>query len=233
MKLEFPATDQGAAQGVLVQVLELSPHGDPGGDAGDAKPEGLEATGEVKSGGLALNIGVGGEDHLLDAEGLDATLQVSQAQIIWPNALERGQNAVHDVVETEVGSGALKGHHVDDLPHDAERFPIPGRVPADSARLPFTEHVALSAEDDLAMELDQGHAEAAGIVGGLGENMHSEAGRGALADPRKPREQGGQFVEGGGEHLDVLGANHEPVLAAGEIGVVASQDQMAMCVGDI
>src|SRR2546422_6947687 len=45
-------------------VLEITAHGQPAGDAGDARAQRAQELGEIQRGGLALHVGIRGQDHL-------------------------------------------------------------------------------------------------------------------------------------------------------------------------
>src|SRR5215213_6101247 len=77
------------AQRDLVGVLEVAADGEAAGDAGGAHAEGLQQPGQVHGGGLALDVGVGGEDHLGDALGVDSGEHLLDPQLLGPDALDR------------------------------------------------------------------------------------------------------------------------------------------------
>src|SRR5215207_7719625 len=53
-----------AAQGHLVGVLEVPTHRQPRGQPGDANSHRAQEPGKVAGGGLALEVGISGDDHL-------------------------------------------------------------------------------------------------------------------------------------------------------------------------
>src|SRR5438105_4882970 len=69
--VELPPALERPAQGQFVSVLKVAADGEAAGDAGRPDAQGLEKPGQVHGGGLALDGGVGAEDHLLDALGVD------------------------------------------------------------------------------------------------------------------------------------------------------------------
>src|SRR5918996_2557514 len=62
--LHLAAALEGLAQGDLVRVLEVAPDREAACQAGNPDPQGLEQPGDVHGGGVPLEVGVGGQDHL-------------------------------------------------------------------------------------------------------------------------------------------------------------------------
>ena len=103
---------EGPAEGELVGVLEVAADGEAAGDAGDLEPERLEQPAEVHRGGLALDVGVGAEDDLLDALGVEAGEQLLDPQLVGPDALDGADGALEHVVATLELAGLLDGDDV-------------------------------------------------------------------------------------------------------------------------
>ena len=61
-------------------------------------PERLEEPGQVHGGGLALDVGVGGEDHLGDALGVDPAQELLDPELLGADALDRRDRALEHVV---------------------------------------------------------------------------------------------------------------------------------------
>ena len=96
-----------------------------------------EPVGEVGGGGVALQGGVGGEDHLgigtpaCSAD--DARQQLADPQALGPDAVHRADRAVQDVIAPAPLPGALDREHVEGLLDDAERVGVASRVATDRA----------------------------------------------------------------------------------------------------
>ena len=63
-------------------------------------PSGLSEPGEVHRGGLALDVGVGGEDHLGDALGVDPGQELLHPELLGPDPLDGRDRALEHVVAT-------------------------------------------------------------------------------------------------------------------------------------
>src|SRR5665213_716668 len=91
---------EGPAEGQLVGVLEVTAHRQSAGDPGNGQPQGLEEPGEVHGRGLALEVGVGAEDHLGDPLAVEAEQELAHPELFGPNALDGIQRPLEDVVAT-------------------------------------------------------------------------------------------------------------------------------------
>ena len=83
--------------------------------------ERLEQPGEVHRGGLALDVGVGGEDHLGDALVADPGEQLLDPELLGTDALDRRDRALEHVVATAELVRALDRDDVARLLDDAQR----------------------------------------------------------------------------------------------------------------
>ena len=97
------------------------PTGRPGREAGDAQPEDLEQPGQVGGGGLALEVGVGRDDHLGDDAVAEPGEQLAHAQVVGADAVDRADRAAEHVVAAAELAGALDGDDVLGLLDDADR----------------------------------------------------------------------------------------------------------------
>src|SRR5699024_10643927 len=89
---------EGPPEGDLVGVLEAPAHGQAGCEAGDADLEGGEQPRGIRGRRLALEVGVGGDDHLGDAAVREAGHQLGEAQVVGPDTVHRGDRPAEDVV---------------------------------------------------------------------------------------------------------------------------------------
>ena len=99
------------------------------------RPRGLEQPAEVHGRGLALDVGVGAEDHLGDPLGVDAGQQLLDPQLIRSDAVDRADRALEHVVATVELVGPLDGDEVAGLLHHADHRRVAAVVGADAAQL--------------------------------------------------------------------------------------------------
>ena len=92
------AVDQGAGEGDLVGELQVGPYGDAARDAGDLYLCVADLFGDVESGGIALDVGTKGKDDFLNAAGPNPAEQAFDVEHGWPDALQRIDQAIEDVV---------------------------------------------------------------------------------------------------------------------------------------
>src|SRR3954470_3501453 len=151
--VDFAATLERTAQGDLVGVLEVAPDREAARDTGGAHPDGLEQPGQVHGGGLALDVGVGGEDHLGDALGVDPGQQLLHPQLLRPDALDGRDRTLQHVVTAGELVGALHGDDVARLLDDAERRGVAPLVEAVAAELAFGDVEATPAPRDALLRL--------------------------------------------------------------------------------
>ena len=123
-----------AAERHLVGVLDVAAHRHAEGEAGDPHPPGLEQAGEVEGGRLPLDVGVGGEDDLLDP--LQAREQAGDGQAVGADPAVRGEGPQQDVVEAVVLARALDGLEVERLLDDADARRGPAARRSSSGRGP-------------------------------------------------------------------------------------------------
>src|SRR5204862_4180524 len=73
--LHLASPFEGASEGELVGVLEVAADGETAGDAGDLDGQRLQQGSQVHGGGVALDVGVGAQNHFGDALAIDAGQQ--------------------------------------------------------------------------------------------------------------------------------------------------------------
>ena len=93
----------------------------------------LEQRRQVQGGGVALDVGVGAQDHLGDALGLEAGEQLPDPQLVRPDPVDGADGALQDVVAAAVLPGLLHRHDVPGLLDHAHDGLVPPGVPADVA----------------------------------------------------------------------------------------------------
>src|SRR5699024_6813888 len=100
---------------------QVSPHGQAGGNTLDGDSHRGEHAREVGGGGFALDVGVGGDDRLLDLAIGQAAHQFADAQVVGADAVDRIDRAAEHVVPPAELPGAFDGHHVLGFFHDAQQ----------------------------------------------------------------------------------------------------------------
>ena len=167
---------------------------------------------EVPGGGISLDIGVGGQDHLFDrvcAAVLDAPDELLDLQIFDGHAVQRVERTVQHVVQPLVDARPLQRHHRQRILHDADGRAVALIGAADAARLDVGHVAAHRAEVDRFLHVQEGLGQVADGLRGLAEQMKRQPLRRLGADARQAREG----LDGAGDRLDRL---HQPVRACRE-----------------
>src|SRR5690606_34825053 len=119
-RVDEAAALEGPAEGDLVGVLEVTTHGQAGGEAGARDTHPAEHAGEVGGGGLPLDVRVGGEDDLLDLAVGEAGHELADPQVVRADAVDGVDGSAEHVVLPAELAGALDGDDVLGLLHHAE-----------------------------------------------------------------------------------------------------------------
>ena len=94
---------------------------------------GLEQRGQVEGGGVAFDVGVGAQDDLFDALGVEPGQQFPDPQLVRADAVDGADGALQHVIAAVVFPGLLHRHHVAGLLHHADDRRVPAVVTADVA----------------------------------------------------------------------------------------------------
>src|SRR5262245_7829935 len=173
----------------LIGVLEVAADGQPARDAGHAHTERAQELGEVERGRLALDVGVGGEDHLAGAAAVETREQLADLQVFRTDAVERRERAEQHVVAAAVLSRALHRQKIVRLLDDAEHVAVTGGVGTDTAGILVGDVVAGLAGDDALLDADEGLRELAHLRGGTLEQEEGQPLGGLRSDARQPLER--------------------------------------------
>src|SRR6266511_4224511 len=138
----------------LVGVVEVTAYRKSTSQSGHAQPHRPQQPAQIRRGGLALEVRVGGQDDLGDLPAGQPLHQLLDPQLVRPDALDGRDRPAQHVVPAAELPGALDRHHVLGLLDHADRGEVAARVPADPA-LRLLGHVADLAELDLLLDLDQ------------------------------------------------------------------------------
>src|SRR2546428_27506 len=121
--------------GDLAAVLQVAAHRQPAGDPRHPHPERLQQPGQVHGRGLAFDVGVGGQDHLLHALVGQPAEQLPDAELLGADALDGGDGPAEHVVEPPELPGSFDGHDVAGVLPAADQRRGAGAVAAEAARL--------------------------------------------------------------------------------------------------
>jgi hypothetical protein len=109
---DLPPSFERAAEGDLVGVLQVPADREAGRETGDPQAQGDQQAREVRGGRLALDVGVGREDHLGDLAVGETAQQLLDPQVVRADVVDRvDRSAEHVVLPAEL-SGALDGDDV-------------------------------------------------------------------------------------------------------------------------
>src|SRR6478735_9315327 len=187
-RVDASATFEGAPERDLVGVLEVAADGQAGRESGDRDADVAQQPAQVGGGGLALEVGVGGDDDLLDLPRGEPGHELADAQVVGADAVDRADRAAEHVVGAAELAGALDGDDVLGLLDDADGGLVAARVGADAAALGLRDVAAHLAEPDARLDLGQRRDETRDVLGVGLEQVEGDA-LGALGpDAGEPSE---------------------------------------------
>src|SRR5688572_20774248 len=128
--LELSAAGERLADRHLVEELERAAHRDPARDAGHADAQRRERAPQIQGRGLALDVRIGREDHLLHTSLPDALGQPVYVQRLRPHPVQWGEPAVEYVIAPTEPSALLDDVDVARLLDHADHGLVPPRVQA-------------------------------------------------------------------------------------------------------
>src|SRR5690606_27910035 len=200
--IDPPASLEGPAQGDLVRVLEVPADGQAGREPRDGDAHAAQHPGEVGGGGLALDVGVGGEDDLGDVAVGQAGHELTDAEVVRADAVDRIDRAAEHVVLPAELAGALDRDDVLGLLDDAQDVVAAAGVQADTAALTLGDVAADLAEANLALDLREDVREPLDVRG-LGRQDVERDPLGALGpDPGESTELVDEVLHSAFVHLD-------------------------------
>ena len=163
---QSPAALQRLGQRDLVGVLEIAADGQAPGDTRDAHAERPQELGQVERGGLALHVGIGGQDDLVHPARVQARQQLAHLDVVGADAIERRQRAEQHVIASAELAGALHGQQIVRLLHHAQHAVVAPEIRADPAGILVGDVEADAAVDDALLDRDQRRRQLAHLVGG-------------------------------------------------------------------
>src|SRR5262245_6651930 len=174
----------------FVGVFEIAADWQPHGDPRDAEAERFEQTGQVIGRSLALRVRVCGEDDFFDAAfaalvRAQAFEQVFDPKLFRPNASNRRERPVQDVVHPVVFARLFNRHQVVWLLDDADDGFVSRMAGTETARIDVRQVVAGRTEDDLLFDLADGFDQAIGFFLRGFEHMKRQSLRRFVTDARQ------------------------------------------------
>jgi len=139
----------------------------PTGRPGDPQTHGLDQAGEVGGGGLALEVGVGGDDDLGHCAVGKPHHELAYSQVVRPDALDRADRAAEHVIAAAELAGLLDREDVLRLLDHAQHGLVAPGVAADPALVSLGDVEADPAEPHLVLDLEQdlGQPTHVGLIG--------------------------------------------------------------------
>lgn len=199
--LQRPPGLDGAAEGELVRVLEVAAHGQAARQATHRHAQRLDGARKVARRGLPLDVGVGGDDDLLDVLLAKAREQLANAQLLGTDLVHGADHAAEHMVQAVVGTRALDGLHVARLAHHADAGAVAHAVHADGALVGRSVVEAAAAEVHVFLYVEDGLGQTARLLGIGFEQVVGDALRALGANAR----QTAQLIE---QPLKILVAGH-------------------------
>ena len=200
VELHLAAAGESAAQRHLVGVLQVPAHGETAGEARHAHAS-AQSVREVRGRRLARHVRVRREHDLLHAVAFDAPDQLVDAQVLWIDAVDRGERTAEDVVQAAKLARPFDGDQVDRLFDDADERVVAAGVEADRAALLLGEVAALVAEADTLLDVLDRRRERECLVLGTLQEVEREPVRSASPHAGKARKLRYEVLDGRAEHL--------------------------------
>lgn len=155
----------GAAKRKLVGILQVAAHGQAARQTRHLNAQWLDSAGQVARRGLALDVGVGGDDDLMDILVAQTRQQLADVQLLGTNLVHGADHAAQYVVETVVAARALNRLDVARLAHHANASGVAHRILADGALVGRGVVKAAAAKVNLLLNLQDGLGQAARLLG--------------------------------------------------------------------
>src|SRR5437870_2197958 len=165
---------EGLRQRHLVGVLEIAAHREPAGDPRDADSEGAEQLRQVQRRRLALDVGVGRQDHLARLATLEPYQEFLDLEVVGADAVEGREGAEQHVVAPTVLARPLHRQEVVRFLDDAEQLRVARGIGADPAGILIGDVEAGATGHDPVLHREERFGELAHLLDGALEQEERE-----------------------------------------------------------
>lgn len=104
----------------FIGIFKIPTHGKSACNACDRQSHWLEKTCEVHRGRVSFEIRVGAENDLADLLVFNACEELSNTQLLWPDAFNRVERTTEDVITPSELMSSLNGNDVSRIFHDTD-----------------------------------------------------------------------------------------------------------------
>src|SRR6195952_1066565 len=163
-----------ASKGHLVGVLEITAYRQSTRQTRHAQVQGCQVSAEICGGRVTLDVGIGRQDHLGDGAVGEPRHQLTDAELLGTDALQRRDRTAEHVVATAELTRPLDRDHVLRLLDDADQRGVTSVVGADAAQICLRDVAAHLAEGGLGLHLHDHVGETADIDRGGGEQVEGD-----------------------------------------------------------
>lgn len=196
--LHRPPALEGASQGDLIGILQLTAHRQAVGDATHRRKRPQQSR-QIEAGGIPFHAGGKGQDHLAAVFAIDPLHQRLDLQEFRPHAIHRRNQPTQHVIEPPELARALQGQEVAGIGYHTDHTGVALLVTADLAVVLGRQMEAAAALPHLAAGGEQGIGEGLDLFGGLAQQMQGQPLGRAWSDARQPFELIDQAGQGPGE----------------------------------
>jgi hypothetical protein len=183
------------SQGNAVDILQVSSHREPSGQAGYPHIYSSQQLLDVGGCNFAFHRRVGCQDNLANSALAHPLDQPVEAQRFGADAIQGRESPAQDVILPFKVSRAIDDSHRGRLFHDTHQGPIPTRVATDGARLLLGKVTALLTGTDPLADGRENRGKPLSLFGRLLEQMKCEPLGRLPAYPREPGKFGNQLLD--------------------------------------
>src|SRR6266568_646086 len=201
--IEGPPSLERPPQRHLVGILQVASDRQPAGRPGYPEAERLHQPGQIGRCGLALEIRIGGQDHLADIAVCEPGHQLGDPQVLGSDAVHGADRAAEHVIPAAKLADLLDRRHVLGLLHYADHRRVPAHVQADSALVILGDVAAGAAEFHLLGHLDERRREPADVLRADRQQVKRDPLRALRADTRKLAKLVDQVLDDSFVHLSL------------------------------
>ena len=185
-RLDLASPGQGSSQGNFVGVFDVATNRHAKREPGNPNVLLFQKPCQIERRGLALDIWVGGHDHLLDT--VESLEQRGYCKLFGADTSLRRKRAHQDMITASKLAGSLDWLDIVRLFDDANLGAISLRVSTETARLDIGDRITDRAVEEFFFDLQYGSREGFCFRRWSLENVVGETGGGFGADAREARE---------------------------------------------